>query len=54
MFGRARVINLVLDGKMKAEKLCELLEIISLITARCSYITGSLFENSDGRLTTYI
>lgn len=55
MFGRASVANPVIGGEMKAEKLCELLEILLLIIARYFYNNRQLFcKNSDGRLTTHV
>lgn len=54
MFGKASVTSPIIDGEMKAEKLCELLEIIPLIIARCSYNSRQPFcENSSSRLTTH-
>lgn len=54
LFGKACVTNPVIDREMKAEKLRELLEIIPLIIARCSYNNRQPFcENSGSRLTTH-
>ena len=51
MFDSANVVNPVIDGEKIDHKLGELLEIISLIIAGCSYNRQPSCENNDGRLT---